>query len=69
MWLMIGQTSDKCDRCVWRVLRDPRKRVSGEKTQHDPRDQRDLVTRIAMLTMVPQKKTPRDPVSPFTGLD
>ena len=48
---MAHAKSDKCDRCVWRVC-DPRKRVSGEKTERVPCNQRDPVTQITNVTML-----------------
>ena len=45
MWLMVGQKSAKCDRRVWRVPVTLENAFFEKKTQRDPRDQRDPVTR------------------------
>ena len=44
MWLMVGQTSAKCDRRVWRVPVTLENAFFEKKIQRDPRDQRDPVT-------------------------
>ena len=45
MWLMVGQKSAKCDPVTWRVPVTLENAFFEEKTQRDPRDQRDPVTR------------------------
>ena len=45
MWLMIGQKSAKCDLRLWRVPVTLENAFFEKKTQRDPRDQRDPVTR------------------------
>ena len=48
MWLMIGQKSAKCDLRLWRVPVTLENAFFEKKTQRDPRDQRDPVTRVPL---------------------
>ena len=45
---MIGQKSAKCDLRLWRVPVTLENAFSEKKTQRDPRDQRDPVTRVPL---------------------